>query len=139
MDMFVALALSLVLAQAAEDPRVAFGRTALAPVLRSAGGLECSVGLAPALGREGYRIRFEGGRAVIEGGDASGAMYGFLELAERVAARGRDAWTGVIEGRPYLAERGLNLFLTLPWDEDRNEPVYDPAALTDPERWWFQD
>ena len=33
----------------------------------------------------------------------------------------------------------LNPFLTLPWDSEKNEPIYDVAALTDPERWWFHN
>src|SRR5262245_50862946 len=123
-----ALSFSSALAQA-DDPRLAFGRAALDGALRATRPLEYAVAVSPALGRECYRIRFERDRAEIEGGDETGAMYGCLELAERVAAHGKDALTGVIEGRPVLADRGLNLFLTLPWDEDKNEPIYDPAAL----------
>src|SRR5262245_123243 len=133
-----ALSFSSALAQA-DDPRLAFGRAALDGALRATRPLEYAVAVSPVLGRECHRIRFERDRAEIEGGDETGAMYGCLELAERVAAHGKDALTGVIEGEPYLADRGLNLFLTLPWDEEKNEPIYDPAALTDPERWWFHD
>ena len=44
-------------------------------------------------------------------------MYGLLELAERVRLRGAGAYgEGKITGQPFLRDRGLNVFLTLPWD-----------------------
>ncbi|MSR62721.1 MAG: hypothetical protein EXS08_09800 [Planctomycetes bacterium] len=136
--MLIAFALSFALAQSGEDPRIEFARNALTAALTQANArVDTAFTLVPALGKEAYRIHFEGAKAVIDGGDANGAMYGALELAERVAARGSEACQGVIEGKPYLAERGLNVFLTLPWDEEKNEPDYAPAALTDPARWWF--
>jgi dienelactone hydrolase len=130
--------LALASAPQADDPRIAFGRATLDGALeQSLGPASYQVALEPALGREAYRITFASGEARIAGGDATGAMYGCFELAERVAARGMDAWKGHVEGRPWLVDRGLNLFLTLPWDEAKNEPVYDLGALTDGERWWF--
>jgi dienelactone hydrolase len=65
-------------------------------------------------------------------------MYGAIEWAEHVDAGLANA-PATLEGRPWLARRGINLFLTLPWNEETNEPDYDAAALADPARWWFHD
>jgi dienelactone hydrolase len=89
--------------------------------------------------KEGYRIHQVGERVVIEGSDAVGAMYGAFEFAERLKNGDDRAWTRSASGKPFLADRGLNLFLTLPWDYKKNDTDYDPAALTDPFRWWFQN
>ncbi len=93
------------------------------------------------LGKEVYRIVGDGKRVRIMGGDLNGTMYGALEFAERYrnASRKNEAWKTKAYGKPYLAERGLNLFLTLPWDYKKNDTDYSLEALTDPERWWFQN
>jgi len=88
---------------------------------------------------ESYAIRCSKGEVCITGADANGAMYGALEFAERVKTRGEAAWRENVTGEPFLRDRGMNLFLTLPWDFKKNDTDYDPAALTDPRRWYFQD
>lgn len=88
---------------------------------------------------ESFRIEPRGGKVAIVGRDAVGAMYGAYEFAERVQNEGAKAWTTAVAKQPYLPERGLNLFLTLPWDYAKNDTDYDPAALVDPKRWWFQN
>ncbi|MGZ5556181.1 MAG: hypothetical protein ACXWIA_10395, partial [Candidatus Aminicenantales bacterium] len=66
---------------------------------------------------ESYAITFANGAARIEGADPNGALYGALELAERIRSRGAEALKGAaIAGRPFLRDRGWNMFLTLPWD-----------------------
>ncbi|MGZ5454583.1 MAG: hypothetical protein ACXW2R_10505, partial [Candidatus Aminicenantales bacterium] len=87
---------------------------------------------------ESYAITFANGAARIEGADPNGALYGALELAERIRSRGAEALKGAaIAGRPFLRDRGWNMFLTLPWDYAKNDTDYDPRALVDPARWWF--
>jgi len=87
---------------------------------------------------ESYTISFKKGTVSIEAPDSNGALYGALELAERITRRGKAALGGdAVKGRPFLRDRGWNLFLTLPWDYKAANTDYDPKALTDPERWWF--
>jgi cephalosporin-C deacetylase-like acetyl esterase len=88
---------------------------------------------------ESYTIRGHGDEVTITAADANGAMYGALEFAERAKLRGSAAWHEAVTGKPYLRDRGMNLFLNLPWDYAKNDTDYDPAALTDPNRWWFQN
>jgi dienelactone hydrolase len=122
----------------AGDP-VAFGRRALDEALagsRLKPAIEVKV--AGTGDPESYAITFADGRVRIEGADANGALYGELELAERIRHRGADALKGpAITGRPFLRDRGWNMFLTLPWDYVKNDTDYDPRALVDPGRWWF--
>ncbi|MBX7132315.1 MAG: acetylxylan esterase [Fimbriimonadaceae bacterium] len=93
----------------------------------------------PGKQREAYTIQAKNGKVRIIGTDQTGAMYGAFEFAERLRNEGEKAWATNATGSPYLAERGLNLFTTLPWDYQKNDTDYDPAALTDPNRWWFQN
>lgn len=87
---------------------------------------------------ESYAITFADGAARIEGADPNGALYGALELAERIQRRGAEALRGpAVVGKPFLRDRGWNMFLTLPWDYVKNDTDYDPRALVDPARWWF--
>jgi dienelactone hydrolase len=130
---------ALVIAQRPADDPVSFGRKALEEAL-AARGVKASIetrvtgsGLA-----ESYTITFKGGTATIVAADANGALYGALELAERIERRGPAAIGGPpVTGRPFLRDRGLNQFLTLPWDYTAANTDYDPKALIDPERWWF--
>ncbi len=125
-------------AASADDP-VAFGRRAVSEAL-AARGLKAVVDIrtgGPGV-PEGYAITFKNGAASVLSPDANGAMYGALELAERIRRRGKDALAGEpINGRPFLRDRGWNLFLTLPWDYAAANTDYDPHAFVDPERWWF--
>ena len=121
------------------DDMVAFGRKAVTDAL-SARGLKAAVDIrvgGPGL-PESYAITFKGGAASVQAPDANGALYGALELAERVLRRGKDALAGdAVRGRPFLRDRGWNIFLTLPWDDAAANTDYDPRALLDPARWWF--
>jgi dienelactone hydrolase len=122
----------------ADDP-VSFGRQAVAEALAARGlktPVEIRVG-GPGL-PESFTIAFKKGVAFIQAPDAGGALYGTLELAERVLRRGGAAFKGdPVTGRPFLRDRGWNLFLTLPWDYAAANTDYDPRALVDPDRWWF--
>lgn len=92
-----------------------------------------SVEMVPSSRKESYVITQKGPKVRVIGSDPNGAMYGAFELAERLK-NGQDPNA---KGEPFLKDRGLNLFLTLPWDTKKNDTDYDPAALTDPDRWWF--
>ncbi len=123
---------------AAPDTPIAFGLARLAAA--GVDGAWVETRLDPGLGREVFALAPHERGARVTAGDATGAMYGLLELAERVRSDGLRALAQARGGgSPYLAERGLNIFLTLPWNDARHETEYDPAALTDPARWWFHD
>lgn len=117
---------------------IAFGRDALQ---RAAGARfsDISLSVTHSQSKEAYRISGNGRKVSIVGSDATGAMYGAFEFAERLKNEGDKAWNDTASGTPYLPERGLNLFLTLPWDYKRNDTDDSVAALTDPNRWWFQN
>jgi dienelactone hydrolase len=122
----------------ADDP-VAFGRKALDQALASRGLKPAVVIKVSGTGEpESFALSFPAGSVLIEGADANGALYGALELAERVRRNGAAVLQGpVVTGRPFLRDRGWNMFLTLPWDYAKNDTDYDPKALLDPARWWF--
>jgi dienelactone hydrolase len=87
---------------------------------------------------ESFTVKPVKGGWAIEAADANGALYGTLELAERIRCQGAAVLKGpAFSGRPFLRDRGLNLFLTLPWDYKASHTDYDPQALIDPNRWWF--
>lgn len=95
---------------------------------------EARIDIVPDRRRESFRIDVTGDKPRIVASDEIGAMYGAFEYAEQVRRRGRAFDT---RKEPFLAERGLNLFLTLPWNLQQNDTDYDVSALTDPVRWWF--
>ena len=134
-----AIGLLAVVAMAQPDDPVAFGRKAVAEALAARGmkiPVEIRVGGTGL--PESYSITFKSGAASIQAPDRNGALYGALELAERIHRRGTAAVKGdPITGRPFLRDRGWNIFLTLPWDYAASNTDYDPAALVDPKRWWF--
>lgn len=128
---------ALMLSHAITTP-IDFGRAALAEIAGDRANdvkVEIRRGGIP----ESFAIRGAGGSVTIAAPDQTGAMYGLLEFAERLKREGGEAWHEKIDERPFLPERGLNLFLTLPWDYAKNDTDYDVAALTDPNRWWFQN
>jgi dienelactone hydrolase len=134
-----AAALLCVAVPAGADDPAAFGRRAVAEAL-GARGLKARVEISVegAGVPESYVITFGNGSAEVRSPDGNGALYGALELAERILRQGAAALGGdPIAGRPFLRDRGLNLFLTLPWDYTANNTDYDPKALVDPKRWWF--
>src|SRR5689334_11520246 len=135
--MFALFLASLPVAAPQTPGPVEFGRRALERAgCAAAVEVRTLAGGAP----ESFVLRTDGTRAVIEAPDAAGAMYGELELAERVELRGARAFEkGETKSAPFLAVRALNPFLTLPWDAQKNAPIYDAAALGDPARWWFHD
>jgi len=102
------------------SPRVVFGAARLADALVGIGLVQASantqpgskvvrIGVAPdaAPGREGFTLTNEGAAAIrVVGGDASGALYGCLELASRIrAAKG---WPGGLQvaDKPAFVLRG---------------------------------
>jgi dienelactone hydrolase len=110
--------------------------------IRQAAGAKAAnvqVTIKPSSQKETYSISTKNGKVSIVGSDANGAMYGAFEFAERLHREPGKAWNTNAQGKPFLADRGLNLFLTLPWDYKKNDTDYDPAALTDPNRWWFHN
>ena len=137
---FAGICAATAMGQSQADNPVAFGRRALREAL-AARGLKAPVIDISTTGSgipESYDIAFEDGGASIRGADANGALYGALELAERIRRRGAEALAGApITGRPFLRDRGWNLFLTLPWNDAAANTEYDPGALVDPKRWWF--
>jgi dienelactone hydrolase len=136
---FTLAGLTAAAAFAQADSPVEFGRRAVRDALAGR-GLKASVEImVTGSGRpESYEITVKAGAAAVRGTDANGALYGALELAERIQRRGAEALRdGTLTGRPFLADRGWNLFLTLPWNDAANNTDYDPRALVDPRRWWF--
>lgn len=133
---------SLALALLQDDP-VEFGRADAVSAVQSelSMSLPISIELQPELGAEAFHWSARDGRISISGGDVRGCMYGALDLGECVRLGVDVAPPEQFDraGHPYLAVRAINPFLTLPWNEDKNEPDYDLAALTDPKRWYFQN
>ncbi|HEX3456449.1 MAG TPA: glycoside hydrolase family 20 zincin-like fold domain-containing protein [Candidatus Baltobacteraceae bacterium] len=65
----------------------------------------------PSLSPQAYRLTFNGARATIESGDAAGAFYGAMTLAQLPQREGGSAWTipcVSIEDRPALRWRALS-------------------------------
>ncbi|MEX2243260.1 MAG: prolyl oligopeptidase family serine peptidase [Fimbriimonadaceae bacterium] len=134
--MHLAVALLLVALQP-QNP-MAFGQTELVKALGDR-VRDVQLTSSPGATKEGYTITPSGGKVLITGTDAVGAMYGAFEFAERYRNDPDRAFEERVEGRPYLQDRGLNLFLCLPWNYAKNDTDYDHAALTDPARWWFHN
>ena len=88
------------------------------------------VGLKP----QNYRIERAGGKISVIGGDANGAMYGGLDVAEAIRLDTLSELK-VGEHRPYLERRGIKFNIT----PDRRTPSYsdnsDSAQLNIPEMW----
>lgn len=138
--MLAPLILSLLLQRQPEP--MSFARNELDLVLQKANldswGPKIRTEIDRKIGPESYLIRSDGNSVRILAGDANGGMYGILELAERVQLSGAKAFArGETKGKPFLEDRGWNMFLPLPWDYEKNFVDNDPAALTDPSRWFF--
>src|SRR5689334_1629914 len=130
--------ISLLLAIAAARPAnpVDFGRQEIRAALHKAGlesrAGDISVAIASGGKPESYHITYTRTGATIEAADATGAMYAEVELAERIRASGARAFAGAPgSGSPYLQDRGLNLFLTQPWNYGCAGTDDNPAFLTD--------
>lgn len=128
----------LVLAASKPMDPVGFGLAQLAPVAGSRiARVQVRVtGRGPA---ESFAVKAAGRETIVTAADRNGAMYGLTELSERIKMRGAAAWRESFSGTPYLRDRGMNLFLTLPWDYVKSDTDYDRAALTDPDRWYFHN
>ncbi len=142
--MFPVLVVPVLLASFADGP-VDYGRAQLDAALAAAHlegrAKDVAISVDQSGTPESFAIDVAGGEhgaIAIHGADLNGAMYGALELAERVRMRGADALSRrASSATPFLADRGLNLFLTLPWDVENAKTNLDDAALSDPQRWWF--
>jgi hypothetical protein len=95
------------------DPVLAAARTAL--------------GEAP----ESFAIVADGNDTMVVGRDATGAMYGAMELAERVAAGEALPPASPITGSPDQVIRAGNLFLTLPQPGETDWWFYDESFWLD--------
>ncbi|MFO8013972.1 MAG: hypothetical protein R6X20_11795 [Phycisphaerae bacterium] len=125
---------SAVLDYDAADPRIAFAADEVRAALRKAGyavdAKDPAVRIAfslnePGLGPQAFRIRREGPGAIrVVGGDACGAMYGGLELAEQVALGGGLDAVREMARKPYVFRRGLKF--NIPFDA--RAPSYDDTG-----------
>src|SRR5579859_338279 len=118
------------------SPQVAFARAEIKKASDSKDGtppvefIIDPVGLKP----QCYRIERAPGKINVIGGDANGAMYGGLDVAEAIRL---DTLTElkVGEHRPYIENRGIKFNIT----PDRRTPSYsdnsDSAQLNIPEMW----
>jgi hypothetical protein len=97
--------------------------------------------LAAPSAAESYAVSIPSGKViVVKGSDATGAMYGALDLAEQISEGAGGDWVGQIRARsksPFLAVRGINYFLTtqdidLPggafWSDDYWKEFFDMMA-----------
>lgn len=131
---------TLILCAVAQAPRspLDFARAELAQAAGSRSG-DVSIEVRHRREKESFTIEPRHGKVRIVGSDETGAMYGAFEFAERLRNQGERAWMQKADASPYLRDRGVNLFLTLPWDYAKNDTDNNVEALTDPKRWWFQD
>ena len=128
-------------ASAQSDDPVSFGRKAAADAL-AARGLKAAVDIK--VGGSGlpesYAITFKNGNASVQAPDANGALYGALELAERVASGGAGSAGRRTRPRPAVPPRPRLERLPDAALELREEQYrLRPRALIDPERWWFAE
>lgn len=104
---------------AAAPARVKFGADRLAAALRGAGylvrisekgaalaGLRIVINDHTAVVKEGYSITSSGNTIRIDGADASGALYGCMELADRIRSAGRLPAGIQLKDHPEMVLRG---------------------------------
>ena len=111
----------------AAELRLAAARSGAAP--------DVEMKIDPALGAQSYRIeRTHTGGLTVTGGDANGAMYGGLDVAEAVRLGTLDGLKGGLRS-PYIAQRGIKFNIPL----DARTPSYsdagDAAQQNIPEMW----
>ena len=96
--------------------------------------LAISLRVDSALPAQGYRIERAGGKIAVAGGDAAGAMYGGLDVAEAIRTGALDALKTSVHA-PRIAQRGIKLNIPL----DLRTPTYsdpsDAAQANIPEMW----
>jgi hypothetical protein len=63
-------------------------------------------------------------KITISAGDATGLMYGGIELAELIATGQLASWNGTTKGEPYIKQRGLKFNIPL----DIRTPSYQDAG-----------
>src|SRR6266545_893984 len=99
-----------------------------------AGVTTIALAVAGAGPAQSYRIERSPGLFSVTGADATGAMYGGLDLAEAIRL-GRLEQTATGEHRPYIARRGIKFNIPL----DLRTPSYsdcgDAAQQNIPEMW----
>lgn len=77
------------------------------------------------MGPQSFRIQKEGTRGIrIVYGDAAGAMYGAMELAEQISLGGGLAAVKELARKPYIPKRGLKMNIPL----DARSPSYDDTG-----------
>lgn len=121
---------------APEDARIAFATGDLRQALiqtghrvpDSAGEVQIKFDLfEPGMGPQSFRIRREGDDVIrVVGGDALGAMYGGLELAEMISLGGGLDSVQEKAHKPYLLRRGLKY--NIPFDG--RAPSYDDTGTS---------
>lgn len=88
-------------------------------------------------GKEGFRMLSTGNKVLITGSDASGALYGCLELAERIKKAGKVPEKLMVSDQPEMVLRGTCIGV--------QKPVYLPGRTVyeypyTPENFpWFYD
>ncbi len=130
------LQLSAASANVADDTPTAFADREIAAA--APGGPTVAYAIDSALGEQAYR--FEGSLAhiLVHAGDAAGAMYAGLDIAEALRTRG-DALQRLLDNpdvrRPYIASRGIKFNIPL----DLRTPSYadggDSNRANIPEVW----
>ncbi|RME92459.1 MAG: hypothetical protein D6766_09980, partial [Verrucomicrobia bacterium] len=117
-----------------DNPMVAFAIGDLKQALRQAGYLEKAEGgdlqirfslFEPGMGPQSYRIHRDGADTIrIVAGDALGAMYGGLDVAETIQLGGGPEAVREKARKPYLLRRGLKY--NIPFDA--RAPSYDDTG-----------
>lgn len=113
-------------------------RFAAAEIERAAMGVKLSVPdvtiSVKAGAAQSYRIEHDGAKVRVIGGDATGAMYGGLDLAEAIRTGTLDSLKDS-EHKPHIAQRGIKFNIPL----DLRTPSYsdpaDAAQANIPEVW----
>lgn len=89
---------------------------------------------AVAISPQGYRIERDAGKIIVTGGDAVGAMYGGLDVAEAIHTGALDSLKNSTH-TPHIAQRGIKFNVPL----DLRTPSYsdpsDAAQANIPEMW----
>ena len=124
----------------AEPGPVSFARAEIAAAAGRAGVAAPEVTFARQsdLGAQSYTLARRGGSVAVAGGDATGEMYGGLDVAEAIAI-GPAALEALLADRrvraPYIAQRGIKFNVPL----DLRTPTYsdgsDSARANLPEMW----
>lgn len=86
--------------------------------------IHVTFGVDPGLTAQAYRITRTDKTIRVTGGDATGLMYGGLELAEHMRRHGTVEFSEPIEGTPYIRQRGIKFNIPL----DIRTPSYQDAG-----------